>query len=101
MRIRKVATVLGLAAAAGSFAAAAQECIPFDAMTAPGAPLEDAQALQPGPGYVWSPGYWAPRCDGQYDWVGGEWILPGYSEPQLRVHGGDRVRFEREVRDAR
>ena len=32
------------------------------------------QPLCPGPGYIWTPGYWA--YDGGYYWVPGEWVLP-------------------------
>ena len=104
MMIRNFATVLGLVAAAASFAAAAQDCTPSDATTAPTAPtapLDEAMPLQPGPDYAWSPGHWSPECDGQYDWVGGQWILPGYSAPVRWVHGDDRWRFERDPRAGR
>ena len=33
------------------------------------------QPLCPGPGYLWTPGYWAYGPDGYY-WVPGTWILP-------------------------
>ena len=29
----------------------------------------------PGPGYIWTPGYWAWGADGYY-WVDGTWVLP-------------------------
>jgi hypothetical protein len=32
------------------------------------------QPLCPGPGYIWTPGYWA--YDAGYYWVPGEWVLP-------------------------
>src|ERR1700742_1825956 len=31
----------------------------------------------PGPGYIWTPGYWAWGDDGYY-WVPGEWVEPPY-----------------------
>ena len=35
-----------------------------------------AQPLCPGPGYIWTPGYWAyDPADGYY-WVPGTWVLP-------------------------
>lgn len=36
-----------------------------------------AQPLIPGPGYIWTPGYWSwdPGCDCYY-WVPGMWVLP-------------------------
>ncbi|MBS1828714.1 MAG: hypothetical protein JST93_25650 [Acidobacteria bacterium] len=32
----------------------------------------------PGPGYVWSDGYWSFYA-GRYSWVGGYWMLPPYA----------------------
>jgi len=45
-----------------------------------------AQPVCPGPGYLWTPGYWAWNDDGGYYWVPGTWVLapvgmlwtPGY-----------------------
>jgi hypothetical protein len=45
-----------------------------------------AQPLCPGPGYMWTPGYWAWNDDAGYYWVPGTWVLapvgmlwtPGY-----------------------
>src|SRR6267154_922889 len=45
-----------------------------------------AQPLCPGPGYFWTPGYWAWDDDGGYYWVPGTWVFapvgmlwtPGY-----------------------
>ncbi len=45
-----------------------------------------AQPICPGPGYLWTPGYWAWSDDGGYYWVPGTWVLapvgmlwtPGY-----------------------
>jgi WXXGXW repeat (2 copies) len=44
------------------------------------------QPLCPGPGYLWTPGYWAWNDDGGYYWVPGTWVVgpvgmlwtPGY-----------------------
>ena len=37
------------------------------------------QPMIPGPGYIWSPGYWAyDPIDGYY-WVPGTWVLPPYA----------------------
>ena len=33
------------------------------------------QPIAPGPGYIWTPGYWAWSPDGYY-WVPGTWLLP-------------------------
>ncbi|HEX5354018.1 MAG TPA: YXWGXW repeat-containing protein [Rhodanobacteraceae bacterium] len=36
-----------------------------------------AQPLAPGPGYIWTPGYWAwDPAYGDYYWVPGAWVLP-------------------------
>ncbi len=45
-----------------------------------------AQPICPGPGYFWTPGYWAWNDDGGYYWVPGTWVIapvgmlwtPGY-----------------------
>ena len=45
-----------------------------------------AQPICPGPGYLWTPGYWAWNDDGGYYWVPGTWVIgpvgmlwtPGY-----------------------
>ena len=34
-----------------------------------------AQPIAPGPGYLWTPGYWAYGDDGYY-WVPGTWVIP-------------------------
>src|SRR5258708_1383848 len=45
-----------------------------------------AQPICPGPGYFWTPGYWAWNDEGGYYWVPGTWVVapigmlwtPGY-----------------------
>jgi len=45
-----------------------------------------AQPICPGPGYIWTPGYWGWNDDGGYYWVPGTWVVapvgllwtPGY-----------------------
>src|SRR5215469_12618755 len=45
-----------------------------------------AQPICPGPGYIWTPGYWAWDNDDGYYWVPGTWVVapvgvlwtPGY-----------------------
>jgi len=34
-----------------------------------------AQPICPGPGYLWTPGYWAWSDDGGYYWVPGTWVV--------------------------
>lgn len=36
------------------------------------------QPFCPGPGYIWTPGYWAWTDDGGYFWVPGTWVLAPY-----------------------
>src|ERR1700754_552558 len=36
------------------------------------------QPVMPGPGYIWTPGYWAWTGEG-YEWVDGAWVLPPYT----------------------
>src|SRR6202011_2268855 len=58
-----------------------------------------AQPLCPGPGYFWTPGYWAWSDDDGYYWVPGTWVVapvgmlwtPGYwafSDGFYGWHGG-------------
>src|SRR6266436_1205865 len=41
---------------------------------APPAPQVEVRIEAPGPGYVWTPGYWA--WHGRWVWVGDRWIFP-------------------------
>jgi len=74
-----------------------------------------AQPLCPGPGYLWTPGYWAWDDDGGYYWVPGTWVLgpvgmlwtpgwwgwggglylwhPGYWGPHIGFYGGINYGF--------
>lgn len=70
-----------------------------------------SQPLCPGPGYIWTPGYWAYGDDGGYYWVPGTWVMapfvgglwtpgywgwgsgvylwhPGYWSTQVGFYGG-------------
>jgi hypothetical protein len=69
-----------------------------------------AQPICPGPGYFWTPGYWAWDDDGGYYWVPGTWVMapvgmywtpgywgwyggyyrwhPGYWGPHVGFYGG-------------
>jgi hypothetical protein len=41
---------------------------------APPSPRVEVQTVAPGPGYIWTPGYW--RWTGaDYVWVGGSWVV--------------------------
>jgi len=74
-----------------------------------------AQPLCPGPGYFWTPGYWAWNDDAGYYWVPGTWIIapvgllwtpgywgwgggfyawhPGYWGPHVGFYGGINYGF--------
>ena len=59
-----------------------------------------AQPIAPGPGYIWTPGYWAWDPAYGYYWVPGTWVMPpaigllwtpgwwGWSEGYYRWHPG-------------
>ena len=59
-----------------------------------------AQPIAPGPGYIWTPGYWAWDPAWGYYWVPGTWVLPpavgllwtpgwwGWSDGYYRWHAG-------------
>lgn len=60
---------------------------------------EMIQPVAPGPGYIWTPGYWAWGPDGYY-WIDGAWLVPpaigllwtpgwwGWSDGYYRWHNG-------------
>jgi len=74
-----------------------------------------AQPICPGPGYVWTPGYWAWNDVGGYYWVPGTWVVapvgmlwtpgywgwgggvylwhPGYWGPHVGFYGGINYGF--------
>jgi hypothetical protein len=58
-----------------------------------------AQPICPGPGYIWTPGYWAWSDDDGYYWVPGTWVVApvgmlwtpgwwGWDDGFYRWHGG-------------
>lgn len=74
-----------------------------------------AQPICPGPGYIWTPGYWAWNDEGGYYWVPGTWVVapvgllwtpgywgwgggvymwhPGYWGPHVGFYGGVNYGF--------
>jgi len=74
-----------------------------------------AQPIAPGPGYLWTPGYWGWNDDGGYYWVPGTWVVapigmlwtpgywgwgggfyawhPGYWGPHIGFYGGINYGF--------
>jgi len=85
---RSVARWLLLAVILFAFSAAsfAQIAVGISVRIGPPALPVYAQPICPGPGYIWSPGYWAWNDDGGYYWVPGTWVVapvgmlwtPGY-----------------------
>jgi hypothetical protein len=89
MRInRTVVHCLLLTAVIVSFSAAsfAQIAVGISVRIGPPALPVYAQPICPGPGYFWTPGYWAWNDEGGYYWVPGTWVMapvgmywtPGY-----------------------
>jgi len=72
MRLVRTLGLLLFAAIAGVSEAAAQ--LVSITIAPPVLPVYVQPAL-PGPGYIWTPGYWAYGDDGYY-WVPGTWVLP-------------------------
>src|SRR5271157_103074 len=85
---RTVARWLLLAVAVMSLSAAsfAQIAVGISVRIGPPALPVYAQPMCPGPGFMWTPGYWAWNDDGGYYWVPGTWVMapvgmlwtPGY-----------------------
>ena len=63
----------------------------------PPAPRYGVVGMAPGPGYVWTEGYW-DRHGNDWAWVGGRWMRPprgrtAYVAPRWEQHGhGWRMR---------
>ncbi|MDQ2901112.1 MAG: hypothetical protein M3Y07_15130 [Acidobacteriota bacterium] len=55
----------------------------------PPAPRVEYYGYAPGPGYVWSGGYWVWGGRG-YDWTGGRWLAP--PRPRARFAQGHYAR---------
>ncbi len=78
--------VLSLSILSLSTASSAQIGIGISVRIAPPALPVYAQPICPGPGYLWTPGYWAWSDDDGYYWVPGTWVVapvgmlwtPGY-----------------------
>jgi hypothetical protein len=79
------AVLLSLSSSSASFAQISVG-IAFNVRIAPPALPVYEQPLCPGPGYLWTPGYWAWDDDAGYYWVPGTWVVapvgllwtPGY-----------------------
>ncbi len=63
--------------------AVAQVAVDVRVKIAPPALVEYQQPVIPGPGYIWTPGYWAwDEADADYYWVSGAWVQP----PQVGLY---------------
>ena len=103
-------TVLAVFLAAFSAASFAQVAVGISVRIGPPALPVYAQPICPGPGYMWTPGYWAWNDVDGYYWVPGTWVLapvgmlwtpgywgwgggvylwhPGYWGPHVGFYGG-------------
>lgn len=57
-------------------AVAADVSVGISVGIAPPPLLRYPQPVAPGPGYLWTPGYWAWNPAGHYYWVPGVWVVP-------------------------
>jgi hypothetical protein len=75
VHLARISILFLLALIAGVSTAPAQVAVGVSITVAP-PPLPDYdQPPLPGPGYIWTPGYWA-WDDGDYYWVPGTWVEP-------------------------
>jgi YXWGXW repeat-containing protein len=70
----------------------------FVAYGPPPPPRYGVIGVAPGPGYIWTDGYWN-RVGGSWAWVGGRWAVPPrgrrvWVRPEWRAEG-NRYRFHR------
>jgi len=102
--------IVGVFLATFSVASFGQVAIGVSVRFGPPALPVYAQPICPGPGYVWTPGYWGWNDDGGYYWVPGTWVMapigmywtpgywgwgggfyawhPGYWGPHIGFYGG-------------
>jgi len=86
MNSRTVVRWLLLAVVVMSFSAASFAQVFISVRIGPPALPIYAQPICPGPGFIWTPGYWAWNDEGGYYWVPGTWVMapvgmywtPGY-----------------------
>jgi hypothetical protein len=107
---RSVMRWLAMAAVVLSLSAASVAQVFISVRIGPPALPVYAQPICPGPGYIWTPGYWSWNDDDGYYWVPGTWVLapvgmlwtpgwwgwgagfyvwhPGYWGPHVGFYGG-------------
>jgi hypothetical protein len=110
VRFLAFALLLLIIPAALSSSSSAQVGIGISVRFGPPALPIYAQPICPGPGYLWTPGYWAWNDEGGYYWVPGTWVVapigmlwtpgywgwgggfyawhPGYWGPHIGFYGG-------------
>jgi len=115
LRLTTSAIVLLAFAAAFSLHSSAQVAVGVSVRFGPPALPVYAQPLCPGPGYMWTPGYWGWGDDDGYYWVPGTWVMapvgmlwtpgwwgwgggfyawhPGYWGPHIGFYGGINYGF--------
>ena len=71
------ARALAVALLALGVSAASHAAVAFSVTIAPPVLPVYAQPICPGPGYIWTPGYWAWGPNGYY-WVPGTWVIAPY-----------------------
>src|SRR5215475_927947 len=93
--------VLSLVVMAFSAASFGQIAVGLSVRIGPPALPVYAQPICPGPGYIWTPGFWAWNDAGGYYWVPGTWVVapvgmlwtPGYWGPHIGFYGGINYGF--------
>jgi hypothetical protein len=115
VRFLAFALLLLIIPAALSSSSSAQIGIGISVRIGPPALPIYAQPICPGPGYLWTPGYWAWNDEGGYYWVPGTWVVapigmlwtpgywgwgggfyawhPGYWGPHIGFYGGINYGF--------
>jgi hypothetical protein len=115
VRFLAFALVLSMIPAALSSPSSAQIAVGISLRIGPPALPVYEQPLCPGPGYLWTPGYWAWSDDDGYYWVPGTWVVapvgmlwtpgywgwagglyvwnPGYWGPHVGFYGGINYGF--------
>ncbi len=94
VRLVAFALLLLVIPAALSTTSSAQIAVGISVRIAPPALPVYEQPLCPGPGYLWTPGYWAWDDDAGYYWVPGTWVV-GSRRPVVdsRLLGMERRRL--------
>jgi hypothetical protein len=74
---RGIAELFMLALLAGVSLSAGGAAGTYVSLPPPPARIERSRPPQPGPEYVWVPGYWSPKGP-RYEWHEGAWVVPPF-----------------------